>query len=215
MYEVVVIGTPTLGDRSYLVHDGALAFVVDPQRDIDRASAIAEQHGVRITDVFETHIHNDYVTGGYALAQLCSARYHVNADDPVTFERQPISDGDLAQVSPLLAVRAVATPGHTHTHLAFALEVEGKTVGCSPAGRCCTAPPAGPTCWALSTPMSLCTPSGPVLIAWRLQPLTRRHCSRPTTSAASAPATQSEAGSSTIGDERLPTRYWSRENRRG
>ena len=35
-FTIVPIETPTLGDRSYLVHDGAVAFVVDPQRDIDR-----------------------------------------------------------------------------------------------------------------------------------------------------------------------------------
>ena len=34
---VVPVETPTLGDRSYVVHDGDVAFVVDPQRDIDRA----------------------------------------------------------------------------------------------------------------------------------------------------------------------------------
>ena len=34
---VVPLETPTLGDRSYLVHDGEVAFVVDPQRDIDRS----------------------------------------------------------------------------------------------------------------------------------------------------------------------------------
>jgi hypothetical protein len=31
-----VISTEDLGDRSYLVHDGTSAVVVDPQRDIDR-----------------------------------------------------------------------------------------------------------------------------------------------------------------------------------
>jgi glyoxylase-like metal-dependent hydrolase (beta-lactamase superfamily II)/rhodanese-related sulfurtransferase len=128
LYEVVVIETPTLGDRSYLVHDGESAFVVDPQRDIDRVLAVAEHRGVRVTDVFETHIHNDYISGGYALAQLCHARYHVHADDPVTFERQPIADGDRARVSRWLTVRAVATPGHTHTHLAYVLEHDGQTV---------------------------------------------------------------------------------------
>ena len=64
---VELIETPTLGDRSYLVHDGSVAFVVDPQRDIDRVLAAVDRHGVRLTDVFETHIHNDYLTGGLAL----------------------------------------------------------------------------------------------------------------------------------------------------
>jgi hydroxyacylglutathione hydrolase len=119
--EIIPIETPTLGDRSYLVHDGTHAFVVDPQRDIDRVLALAASRRVRIRDVFETHIHNDYVTGGRALAATTGASYHVNAADPVQFERTPISDGDIVEVSPTLAVKALATPGHTFTHLSYAL----------------------------------------------------------------------------------------------
>ena len=89
---IVPIETPTLGDRSYVVHDGNLAFVVDPQRDIDRVLVILDEHDVRLTDVFETHIHNDYLTDGLALAQRTGAAYHVNADDQVSFERT--SDAD-------------------------------------------------------------------------------------------------------------------------
>ncbi|HEY1318840.1 MAG TPA: MBL fold metallo-hydrolase, partial [Streptosporangiaceae bacterium] len=62
--EVAAIDTPALGDRSYLAHDGDVAVVVDPQRDIDRVLDLAAARGVRITHVFETHLHNDYVTGG-------------------------------------------------------------------------------------------------------------------------------------------------------
>ena len=119
---IVPIDTPTLGDRSYLAHDGSVAVVVDPQRDIDRVLAIAEEAGVDITHVFETHIHNDYVTGGLALAKATGAAYHVNAADDVAYDRTPISDGDLVEVSPTLRVRAIATPGHTYTHLSYALE---------------------------------------------------------------------------------------------
>ena len=119
---IVPIDTPTLGDRSYLAHDGSVAVVVDPQRDIDRVLALAAEAGVTITDVFETHIHNDYVTGGLALARATGAAYHVNAADDVSYDRTPISDGDLVEVSPTLRVRAIATPGHTYTHLSYALE---------------------------------------------------------------------------------------------
>jgi glyoxylase-like metal-dependent hydrolase (beta-lactamase superfamily II)/rhodanese-related sulfurtransferase len=118
---VVPIDTLTLGDRSYLVHDGTVAFVVDPQRDIDRVLALAAEAGVRITHVFETHIHNDYVTGGHALAAATGAAYHVNAADPVTFARVPVSDGDVIAVGDAMRVRVLATPGHTFTHLAYAL----------------------------------------------------------------------------------------------
>lgn len=63
--QIVVIETPELGDRSYLVHAGGTGFVVDPQRDIDRMLGAIETAGVRLSHVFETHIHNDYVTGGW------------------------------------------------------------------------------------------------------------------------------------------------------
>ena len=122
MLRILPIDTPTLGDRSYLVHDGRVALVVDPQRDIDRLLGLAASEGVQITHVFETHIHNDYVTGGYALAQATGAAYHVNADDPVSFDRVPVRDGDVIAVADSLRVRVLATPGHTFTHLSYALD---------------------------------------------------------------------------------------------
>ena len=45
MVTIVPIDTPTLGDRSYLAHDGQVALVVDPQRDIDRVLALAAGGG--------------------------------------------------------------------------------------------------------------------------------------------------------------------------
>ena len=127
MITVVPIDTPGLGDRTYLAHDGEVAFVVDPQRDYDRVLAVAQEAGVRITHVFETHMHNDYVTGGLALAQEVGAQYLVNADDDVAFERTPVRDGDVVEVG-AMAVRVVHTPGHTHTHLSYALSADGEPI---------------------------------------------------------------------------------------
>jgi glyoxylase-like metal-dependent hydrolase (beta-lactamase superfamily II)/rhodanese-related sulfurtransferase len=128
MITVVPIDTPGLGDRTYLAHDGDVALVVDPQRDYDRVLAVAETAGVRVTHVFETHIHNDYVTGGLALAREVGAAYHVNADDQVDFERVGVHDGDVVAVGDTMRVRVVHTPGHTHTHMSYALEADGEPV---------------------------------------------------------------------------------------
>jgi glyoxylase-like metal-dependent hydrolase (beta-lactamase superfamily II) len=122
----VAIDTPALGDRSYLAHHGEVALVIDPQRDIDRVLALAADRGVRITHVFETHLHNDYVTGGLALALATGAAYHVNAADKVSFDREPVVDGDVIEAGPVMRVRALATPGHTFTHLSYALEAAGR-----------------------------------------------------------------------------------------
>ncbi|MEV6413613.1 MBL fold metallo-hydrolase [Kribbella sp. NPDC051718] len=118
---IVPIETPSLGDRSYVVHDGEVAFVVDPERDIDRVLRTLEKHGVRLTDVFETHIHNDYVTGGLALAKHTGAAYYVNAEDEVSFERTPIRDDDTVEVGGRMRITALSTPGHTFSHLSYAL----------------------------------------------------------------------------------------------
>src|SRR6516165_7867988 len=129
MAEVVPIETPTLGDRSYLVHDGTAALVIDPQRDTDRVTALAAEHGVRITHIAETHIHNDYLTGGPGLAAATGAAYLVNAADPVAFDRTPISGGDTVEVGDALRLRVLATPGHTFTHLSYVLESGGEVTG--------------------------------------------------------------------------------------
>jgi len=129
MVTIIPIETPTLGDRSYLAHDGEVALVVDPQRDIDRVLDLAEAAGVRITHVFETHIHNDYITGGLALAKATGATYHVNAADDVAYERVSIRDGDVIDVSDALRVRVIATPGHTYTHLSYSLQSQDEHPG--------------------------------------------------------------------------------------
>lgn len=121
MIDILTVETPSLGDRSYVVTDGEVAVVVDPQRDTDRVLALTEPRGLRITHVLETHIHNDYVTGGYALAREVGARYCVNAEDPVSYERHPVRDGDVLETG-RLRIRAIATPGHTYTHLSYVVE---------------------------------------------------------------------------------------------
>jgi glyoxylase-like metal-dependent hydrolase (beta-lactamase superfamily II)/rhodanese-related sulfurtransferase len=121
MIDVLALDTVTLGDRSYLATDGEVAIVVDPQRDIDRVLGLAEQHGVTITHVAETHLHNDYLTGGPVLARETGAEYLVNADDRVAFPRRGVRDGDVVEAG-RMRVRVMSTPGHTFTHLAYVLE---------------------------------------------------------------------------------------------
>ncbi|MBP2372003.1 MBL fold metallo-hydrolase [Pseudonocardia parietis] len=120
MIDIRTIATSGLGDRSYLATDGEVAVVIDPQRDIDRVLDLAADLGVAVTHVAETHIHNDYVTGGLDLAQRTGAAYLVNAADEVGFDRTPIADGEQVTTG-TMGLRAIATPGHTHHHLSYAL----------------------------------------------------------------------------------------------
>jgi glyoxylase-like metal-dependent hydrolase (beta-lactamase superfamily II)/rhodanese-related sulfurtransferase len=118
---VVVIETGELGDRSYVAHDGEVAVVIDPQRDLDRVERVLADRGLRVALVAETHIHNDYVTGGHELARRTGAGYLVAASDEVAFARDPVSDGD-ERTAGTLTVTVLATPGHTDTHLAYLVD---------------------------------------------------------------------------------------------
>ena len=126
---VTVVETTSLGDRTYLIDDGETAVVVDPQRDIDRVLTAAARRGVRISTVAETHLHNDYVSGGLSLARVTGAQYVVAAAEQVYFPRVEARDGDEIPVSDRLRLRVIATPGHTFHHLSYAAILDGTPIG--------------------------------------------------------------------------------------
>ena len=78
-------------------------------------------------------MHNDYVTGGFALARAAGAAYLVNADDPVSFDRTPVSDGDL-RGDRRDAAPGPGDPGHTYSHLAYVVEAGDGAAGGEIAG---------------------------------------------------------------------------------
>jgi glyoxylase-like metal-dependent hydrolase (beta-lactamase superfamily II)/rhodanese-related sulfurtransferase len=118
--DIVPIATPTVGDRSYLISDGAVAVAVDPQRDIDRVLNLLDERSLALAVVLETHLHNDYVSGGLTLARECDARYVVPAGPALSYDAVRVGDGDLLTAGQL-TVQAIATPGHTDHHMAYAV----------------------------------------------------------------------------------------------
>lgn len=117
-----------LAQASYLVGCPATgeALVVDANRDVESYVRVAEQEGLRITHVTETHIHADYVSGTRELAIRTGARmflsdegdaewrYEFGADGGTTL----LKDGDSFKVGNVL-IEALHTPGHTPEHLSF------------------------------------------------------------------------------------------------
>ena len=108
MLEVITIETPSLGDRSYVVHDGRQAIVVDPVRDIDRIEAVLDEHGLSAELILETHVHNDYITGGLTLSRTTGATYVHAAAETVHVDHRGVADGDRLEVGSL-TVDVVAT----------------------------------------------------------------------------------------------------------
>src|SRR6476646_7103619 len=111
-----------LGHLSTLVTDesSGVAAVVDPRRDVDVYLDAARAADLRITHVVETHLHNDYVSGGRELAALVGATHVIGAGAGLAHEHRPARDGDAFDIG-TVRFATLDTPGHTPEHVSYAV----------------------------------------------------------------------------------------------
>jgi hydroxyacylglutathione hydrolase len=109
-----------LGHASYLAADpdAGVAFLVDPDRAVDVYLAAASKLDVLITHSFETHVHNDYLSGSRALAELRPIVVVAGPDAQIEYPHTTLGDGESLEIG-ALRVRCIATPGHTPEHVAY------------------------------------------------------------------------------------------------
>lgn len=115
------ISTASLGDHSYIVVVGDEAVAVDIQRDLDRFQDVLLGIDADLVAVFETHIHNDYISGGKRLAEFHGAQYVLPAHTGAPYQHTPLADGETISVGAWV-MRAMHTPGHTPNHTSYVLE---------------------------------------------------------------------------------------------
>ncbi len=115
---VLTIDVPHLGNRTHLVHDGRVGVVIDPPRDPEPVEKALADAGVDLVAVAETHIHNDYVSGGLWLSKRHGAEYLLAADEEVEFARIGVRDNETLAFGDI-DLRVIATPGHTPLHLSY------------------------------------------------------------------------------------------------
>jgi glyoxylase-like metal-dependent hydrolase (beta-lactamase superfamily II)/rhodanese-related sulfurtransferase len=125
--EITPIRTPGLGDATYLLSHDGLGVIVDPQRDIERFQAAAAVAGARVRYVLETHLHNDYVSGGRALARETGAELVLPAAAVVAFDHTPAFHGEEFGEGGLV-IRPLHTPGHTPEHTSYLVLIDGQPV---------------------------------------------------------------------------------------
>lgn len=115
-----------LGHQSYIVAEeqSSLAAVIDPRRDVDVYLQAARQADVRITHVLETHVHNDYVSGGRELAAKTGAKIIASDGDPLVYADQSVREGDRLSVGEA-TFQVLHTPGHTLEHVSYLLYEPG------------------------------------------------------------------------------------------
>lgn len=101
-----------LAHASYLLASGGEAVVVDPQRDVELYLKAAQEHGVTIRHIFESHLHADFVSGHRELAARTGATIYMGAQAGATFPHVPVREAfelKFGQGS----IRVLETPGHT------------------------------------------------------------------------------------------------------
>src|SRR5579864_6958404 len=101
-----------LAHASYMLASEGEAIVVDPQRDVAIYLKVADEHGVVIRHIFETHLHADFVSGHKELAARTGAKIYIGAQAGATFPHVDVRDGfELAMGT--IRLRVLETPGHT------------------------------------------------------------------------------------------------------
>ncbi|WP_332899551.1 MBL fold metallo-hydrolase [Haladaptatus sp. CMSO5] len=140
---VIQVQRRAKGCLSYLIiarHTGTAA-VVDATRHTAEFISLAERHGVEITDVFDTHVHADHLSGGRALADAVGATYHLGeraTDRGVTYDYDALGRNEVVTVGDV-PIKAVAVPGHTSEMVNYLVDdvavCSGDTVFTNSVGR--------------------------------------------------------------------------------
>ncbi|MEV1174526.1 MBL fold metallo-hydrolase [Nonomuraea sp. NPDC049784] len=124
--ETIAFRTPGLGDQSYLLAHEGRGVLVDPQRDIDRFLAAAAERDLELRFVLETHLHNDYVSGGEQAALRTGAELVLPAAAAAAYPHTPAFHlEDLAGGDGLI-IRPIHTPGHTPEHTSYLVLIDGE-----------------------------------------------------------------------------------------
>ncbi len=106
---------------TYLIADltTQTALLVDPVLEqVERDLKLIQELGLTLRYCLETHIHADHITGTHQLREQtgCQGIVPVNANIPCA--DHSIQDGEILTLG-AVKIKAIATPGHTNSHMAY------------------------------------------------------------------------------------------------
>ncbi|MEK4385966.1 MBL fold metallo-hydrolase [Solibacillus sp. FSL W7-1436] len=122
LYQFVRLGK---GCLSYMVISEGEAAIIDAVRFTEVFTKFAEEKGVEIKHVFDTHLHADHISGGRHIAEATGATYYLPPKDAeeVVFDYAPLEDGLKVQLGASeIEVGALYSPGHTIGSTSFVVD---------------------------------------------------------------------------------------------
>lgn len=92
--------------------------IIDPVEPPQFYIDAAEETGLRLRYVVDTHVHADHLSTARDLADAVGAEYVLHASAETAFASTTVQDGDSLELGNVLA-RIMHVPGHTPEHLAL------------------------------------------------------------------------------------------------
>jgi len=96
----------------------ASAAVVDPVGDIAPYLSAAQETGMRIRYVIDTHLHADHVSSARQVADATGADYVLHESAKVSFPFRGARDGEVLELGNV-TIKVLHTPGHTPEHISM------------------------------------------------------------------------------------------------
>jgi glyoxylase-like metal-dependent hydrolase (beta-lactamase superfamily II) len=111
------------GCLSYLIESNGEGVMIDTNRMLEPYETFIKENNIKLTQVLDTHLHADHISGGRKLAEKLGASYFLPPKDAteVTFKYQQINDGDEYKVGNT-TIKAVYSPGHTIGSTSFVID---------------------------------------------------------------------------------------------
>src|SRR5574341_1209054 len=109
-----------LGNSAYLIgsHDTKEGILIDPLRDVDQYLQAANELGLTLTHVLDTHLHADFVSGNRELSHQTGVVIGASAEAGLGFGHQPLTEDSVLDLG-AFQIRVMTTPGHTPEHISF------------------------------------------------------------------------------------------------
>jgi glyoxylase-like metal-dependent hydrolase (beta-lactamase superfamily II) len=122
LYQFVRLGK---GCLSYMVVSNGEAAIIDATRMADIFIDFAKEKNAVITNIFDTHLHADHISGGRRIAEATNATYWLPPKDAeeVTFDYAALEDGNKVEIgNSTIDINALYSPGHTIGSTSFVID---------------------------------------------------------------------------------------------
>lgn len=117
--------TPGLAHNAYLIAFKQKGILIDPRRDVDEYVTSAQENGIDIQYVLETHRQEDFILGSAALKELLGAKIVGGNHEIFSHCDLRLKDGETFDVEDF-HIKVLHTPGHTPESVSYAFYQKGK-----------------------------------------------------------------------------------------